>query len=448
MNMNNSSIQDYQILQRNAAGYAHVSYSGTYERAIGLEDRLFARVMREEDNLVVIPFTACELTRDEEKTIWKTEFDLPEGGLYRFECVLKTPALSSLEWANKIDCKYHVGVGDVWIMAGQSNMTGYARDNTYDPPELGVHLFMRRGTWNVACHPLCDSIGSPYGYEEGATGTSPALSFARKLHRELNIPIGLVPAAIGGTPISAWNRKGGGCYDKMMAMLADVGAVRGMIWFQGCNDCNPKDCVTYFDDFETGVKLWRETIRPDLPIVTAQLNRWMGNNNDENDRCWGEVRDAQRRAAMTIPDVWIVPTTDYSVTDGIHDNSAGNVGIGERMAYTAMAAVYGKVGRLAPLMTSVTYVDDTHVRVQFTGAHLRMRVMDGVPLGTDVEDGQGLIECVHADNQGEDVLVFTTARPFARPAKFHYAWRKHPPLFPIRDINGMPMLSCYGVEIQ
>ena len=42
----------------------------------------------------------------------------------------------------------------------------------------------------------------------------------------------------------------------------------------------------------------------------------------------------------------------------------------------------------------------------------------------------------------------TVGEPFELPAQLHAYWRVEMPVFITRDLSGMPMLSCYGVEVE
>lgn len=367
---------------------------------------------------------------------------IPEGGLYRLEASLQPG--DSL-WIDKFACVYHIGVGDIYVTAGQSNMTGYGRDAAYDPPCLGVHMYRNNGSWSIAAHPLADAIDGLYEYPENGTGTSPALSFARRLHDRLGVPIGIIPTAVGGTPLSEWNpEEKGGCYRAMEKRLRVVGAFKGFIWLQGCSDCTAECAGNYLERFSRMVSLWNEHFGAH-PVLTVQLNRWMGNEDPMNDRYWGMIREAQRRAALEIPGVYVVSSLDLSVTDGIHNSSGANVTIGERLANAALAYLYDKPGQRSVCILSAEAVDDTHVLLHLTPGH-KVLAMDGRAMGMNVEDTDGLVDCIEAAPVPDGLLVSTT-RPYRLPAQFHYAWRTHPPVFAARDFYDQPLLACYGIEI-
>ncbi len=434
-------LHDFQIIQRTPDGCARFVWEGTLKAPLeSSEHHVVARVVREDDNLCIIPWTVCQVA---DTLNWSVSLTVPEGGLYRFEASIQQ---GNNLWIDKIKCVYHIGIGDIYVTVGQSNMTGYGRDSAYDPPCLGVHMFRNTGEWSIAAHPLADGIDSIYDYAENATGTSPALSFARRLHERLGVPIGIVPTAVGGTSLSEWDPTDeGGCFRAMEKRLDKTGAFKGFIWIQGCNDCNDEEAPTYFDRFAKMVSVWNERFGAH-PIFTVQLNRSMAGRKQDNDRYWGMVRDAQRRAAAELDGVYVVPSIDLPTTDGIHNSSGANVIIGERLANVALTSIYGKPGQTSVLVLSAEAVDDTHIKINLTPGH-SVLAMDNIALGMNVEDSDGLIDCMEAAPIKDGLLV-STSRPHKLPARFHYAWRAHPPIFLARDFFDMPVLACYGIEIN
>lgn len=102
--------------------------------------------------------------------------------------------------------------GDVWLCSGQSNMEfplsraldGDAEVAAADHPQIRFFKVPQRvryspaslpeGTWQL-CSP--DSVA-----RDGLSAV--AYYFARKLHAETGVPIGVVQAAVGGTPAETW----------------------------------------------------------------------------------------------------------------------------------------------------------------------------------------------------------------------------------------------------
>ena len=107
-------------------------------------------------------------------------------------------------------------IGEVWICSGQSNMemplAGWPPNDTImysaqtiasaSVPEIRLFIVQRKvsgepledcaGRWEV-CSPSTVSQFSAAGY-----------FFGKKLHDELNVPVGLIESAWGGTPAEAW----------------------------------------------------------------------------------------------------------------------------------------------------------------------------------------------------------------------------------------------------
>ena len=439
-------LMDFAIIQRDSDGYGRAVFSGQLPKE-GPDNRVIcARAVREEDNLALSNWLECEINPDKEE--WSISLTLPEGGLYRLEAIQTEKNSSNPEWSSRIKTLYHIGVGDVWLATGQSNMTGYGRDSAYDPPMLGVHALGNDGKWCIASQPLADAVNGIYEFPENATGTSPALSFARTLSTRLNLPIGIIHTAVGGTPLSFWSpEEDGAGWKNTLRRFELVDKVKGIIWYQGCSDCSAELAPTYLARFQKAVSCWRRDLADgSLPVLTVQLNRWEAENKHDFDRFWGILRDAQRQAALNIDNVYMVPALDLPCSDGIHNTSGANVIIGGRLANTALQCVYGKSGQTAALILRAERVDDTHLRLLLTEGH-RVAPMDGFADGMNVEDENGMAECTAAA-AGEDSLLVTVERPIGKNAVFHYAWRAKPPAFLPRDTHGMPLPACYGVKIE
>jgi sialate O-acetylesterase len=119
-----------------------------------------------------------------------------------------------------------VGVGEVWICSGQSNMewpvsrSAGADEETARAEDADLRLL-------VVPHRVA---GEPREGSEGLwTSASPktvpsfsavALAFGREIRSALGVPVGLIQATWGGTPAEAWTSRGG---------LEGEGALRPML---------------------------------------------------------------------------------------------------------------------------------------------------------------------------------------------------------------------------
>ena len=442
------AVKNYQILQRNEKNFAKAVFTGKVPANMTSEQKIYGRVVGENDYLVIVQWTEAQIAGED----WTLEIEVPAGGLYRFEAVAANsdmPVWYSIE-APRINVVKHFGVGDVYIMAGQSNMSGYGRDFAIDPPTLGVHLYANSGVWDIATHPLNDGMNTIYPENyEGANGTCPGLSFARVLKERLNVPIGLVAAALGGSPLRAWNiEEDGYLYKAMMRRINDIGTgIKGIIWYQGCSDANPDEAGTYYDRFVRFAETARKDLG-DIDIITVQLNHWSGGtqeNHEQQDRMWATVKDAQRRLARDVDYIHVVPTTGLPMSDGIHNNSEANVIIGSRMAMVTLKEVYGLPGLSAPDVLEAKQVADDCVILKMDPSFC-MVDMDCLALGIHIEDAEGLVEGRKLTHV-EGGMKLEMPRAITLPAKLHIYWQNNSPKWIAKDRTGMPLLSCYNVDI-
>jgi len=104
----------------------------------------------------------------------------------------------------------NVLVGDVWLCSGQSNMEFMMRQVKNANEELKAANYADMRFFVVGQRSGYHPVDVPSGNWQVVTPeTAPRLSavayfFGRKLEQELHVPIGLVVAAVGGTPAETW----------------------------------------------------------------------------------------------------------------------------------------------------------------------------------------------------------------------------------------------------
>jgi hypothetical protein len=162
----------------------------------------------------------------------------------------------------------------IYLLMGQSNMVG--RDTrslatqTDNPRLLSLN---HDDKWVVARDPIFFDDRIP-------PGQGPGVSFGLEmLKTQPNITIGLVPCAVGGTPLSRWV-KGGDLYEKCIArakLVAPDGTIDGVLWHQGEADTTTQEnadtygtrLVQMFKDLRADLGI------PGLPIVVGQLGPFL-----------------------------------------------------------------------------------------------------------------------------------------------------------------------------
>lgn len=322
---------------------------------------VMVRVVKEETDEPVTEWLCADTSNEK----WNIGLKLPCGGPYRLSTVLKCSNEGDF-WVERNpsgDDIHHFCVGDVYVIAGQSNAAGTGRGIMSDPPEIGVHVFRNCNKWDLATNPFYSKRGFH----------GPFLSFAKYLKKELGYPIGLIPCAYGGSPLKEWVKdESGYWYNEMLAVLKNNRiAVKGVLWYQGCSDAAWGDPSAYLSRFKQFVENIRDDLKQtDLPIVTFQLNRHTDDFPDNTwvDGCYDAVREAQRLAARTIKNVFIVPTVDSGkMTDGIHNSRAANVLLGERAALNVLSNIYHKgLDFSAPDIEKAVFESSNSIMLEFS----------------------------------------------------------------------------------
>ena len=369
----NGGISDWQIFQqKDMKTDIHIHGELCFGDKIIKEARACLRIVLEDTCESITGWQDAELTEDNK---WKiTFFDVPAGGLYRIESFM--PVLEQTEDGDvgltyRGDYIHHIGVGDIYVITGQSNASGWAKGPVNDPPQMGVHIFKNSGKWDLATHPLNDFTNTLYTehYEYLGALHTPFLQFAKMVKKHTNYPIGLIQTAKGGSAMSEWNlNEDGHLYKNMLEMIkAAGGKLRGMLWYQGCSDTCKWFADTYYKRFCEFVHFFRNDINmKDFPIITCQLNKYCTDSVEDSDYSWGMVREAQRQAARHINDLYIVPTLDLGLSDSIHTNAAANMVLGERLARMALNVIYGiNIPCKAPDIAEITKEGAKSVNLYF-----------------------------------------------------------------------------------
>lgn len=458
-----SGAVNWQIFQRKKQK-ARLHLFGTYQihkscAHCPVESaRVVLRVLREQDNGVVIPWTeasVCKADDDSQRSgRWNTALVVPQGGLYRVETALdvKSPEPA----ANRMfggDMRYHLGVGDIFVIAGQSNAAGFGMDMAPDQPDLRVHLFRNREIWDLATHPMNESAGAEEALnaEIGCCGTSPWLTFGREVADLTGCPVGLVQTAMGGQPLDRWDNRV--CGDLMRNLKERVrhagGRIAGVLWYQGCTDAVPGRAETYGARFAYVAERLRNAVGR-VPVFTMQLNRYL--KQDGDDGSWGKLREAQRQAAHTIPWVYVLPTTDLPLSDYIHNSSSGNIRLGMRVAQQYGSVLRGESFG-APDLCSVTAKGDTvYLRFDHADQGLLLLGEEAARRAFSVWDAQGHEQPICAISvlpQHPDTLCLQMAHKVEENWTAAFAWRCDPPAASVVDaITRMPPLSFFGVPIE
>lgn len=456
-----SGLQDWQILQRQG-GQAKITLRGRWElekgaiRAGVRSATPVWRLVNEQDQSWIVPWTACDrqtgrdmLSGEEVKGEWEADISLPQGGPYRLETSLDAVSKETGEhWMFRGDIRVHVGVGDVFCMAGQSNAAGYAKGLAFDPPDVRVHLQRNSGKWDMAAHPMNDATGAAdcVNAPMSITGTSPFLSFGRRYADYTGLPVGLIQVAQGGSPMARWdNARNGDLYRNMIKKIREAGGVRAILWYQGCADADENNATIYAESFTRMVVDTRKEAGWQIPFFTMQLNRY---ETQPDAAAWGKIKEIQRLEALNLEKVWILPTAGIPQGDEIHSSAAGNVMLGEMLARQVHGALNDGPAFEAPNLEEAR-MEGEKILLTFrnTAGFMRLRPLhDPSDFSLTDEQGDNPIQSVAAQ---ENVLSLTPGRPVAGNAYLSYGAHPLGPEGGIVDQRTyLPILAFDHVEVS
>ena len=224
---------------------------------------------------------------------------------------------------------------DLYLLMGQSNMAGRdTRDLAAQVDDPRVLALTADGQWVVARDPIHAKTGRI------EPGVGPGIAFARELlGGDATRTIGLIPTAVGGTPLRRWS-KGGDLYEQAVARAREAsarGVIRGVLWHQGEADAeSSRNAASYgarlaqmFQD------LRRDLDRPDLPIVVGEIGRFVSPQRlSEADT----VRDALRRMPEMSPHVGFASSEGLGhLGDELHFSADAARELGRRFARAMQA---------------------------------------------------------------------------------------------------------------
>ncbi|MGA2065406.1 MAG: sialate O-acetylesterase [Thermoguttaceae bacterium] len=333
----------------------------------------------------------------------------------------------SISGKNKIELG-DILIGDVWIGSGQSNMEmgigacDKAKEEiaAANYPQIRLMLVPKtqvpapakdvKADW-VECSPKTVAAG-------GWGGFSAALFyFGQRLHKELDVPVGLIDSSWGGSPIEPWTvsgQNGGGMYNGMIAPVKPF-AIRGAIWYQG--EANVGSGLKYYDKMQALIEGWRKAWGYDFPFYFVQLAPWSGYGPGSLPPLW----EAQV-ASLKIPGTGMAVTTDvvHNIGD-IHPRNKFDVG--NRLALWALAKEYGKKDLVysGPLYKSMK-VEGNKIRLSFAHVGGGLKSRDGKPLGEfQIAGTDGKFVPAEAAIDGDAVVV--QAKEVAAPTQARFGWR-------------------------
>lgn len=323
-------------------------------------------------------------------------------------------------------------VGDVWILAGQSNMGGCGILAKHPRADRFVRTFQMNHRWETAQHPihrLDISVDQVHTYiaggvpweRPGANCVGPGLAFGQMMRRRTGVPQGLIPCAHGGSSMQQWDPglkkfAGRSLYGASVRRAKlNGGRVAGILWYQGCNDAGPCEAEHYTARMQKMVRAFRRDLGDArLPFVAAQLAR---NAPGEviTRSAWDDIQEQQRLLPDAIDRMVIVPTVDLGLEDTVHLDGASQERLGRRFAQATLALTQRPREETLPIELGAIKIK-RNGRLEYAIIEMTFKnvvggfVSSGRAMGFSLSiDGRLASPAIHkTEFLGNKILVYTT----------------------------------------
>lgn len=376
-----------------------------------------------------------------------------------------------------------VYAGEVWFCSGQSNMQmpvqgSWGLMNNYQEEIKNANYPMIK-LLSVAAsgknnHPA-DDTDLWSNWVACSPSTIPDFSalaycFGRELYKNLNIPIGLIQCAYGGSNAEAWvsletartipalKTQLDKCaqydfhrdsvskylgiknefqvptllYNTMVHPMINF-PIRGVIWYQG--ETNAWGSSYYTALMDSLISSWRKDWGYKFPFYTVQLAAYQTPAEFQENSNWAALRWDQWKTSQQMDSTGMATAVDVGNATDIHPKNKQEVG--RRLALIALKNTYGfDVVADAPKPVSyrfeykkayITFDKKIHVR------------NDSVPVGFRFKDkSYKRFYAATAKVVGDKTIEISVSQPL-RPSAIYYNWADYP-IGNIYGENNLPVL--------
>lgn len=414
---------------------------------------------------------------------------LPAGGPHQLKIV-----------ADETQTFSDVLVGEVWVCSGQSNMA-WTVSNANDPDLESLtakypNIRLISVPQVASQEPLNDFNGK---WEACTSETVKQFSavgyfFGRQLHQTIDVPIGLIDNAWGGSAAEAWIERGdlekAGQYSELLKKWDDLAAtydheaamsawkertkawkeskkgrqpprprnpltgnqrpanlyngvlhpilgytIAGTIWYQG--ESNAGRAYQYRELFPLMIQTWRERWgQGDFPFYWVQLADFRGEVDEPQESEWAELREAQTMTMAKLPNTGEAVIIDLGEAADIHPRDKQNVA--KRLARWALAKQYGyEIPYQSPTYKSVDFQNGKAI-VKFDHVGRTLDTFDvPQPIGFAIAgDDKKFVNATAKIVDSNTIEVWSD--DVKNPAAVRYAWANNP-ICNVQSIDGLPM---------
>jgi hypothetical protein len=261
---------DYQVFQRSTKTQGTVRISGTVaDPKATIQARFTGKPLEGTlpSTWVSVPVRAADRS-------FYSDVAVPAGGWYKLELKVAGNAPSTV-------AVEHVGVGEVFVGAGQSNSTNYGQGRSTQT--TGMVSSFSGTAWQLADDPQL-------GAHDKSTGGSFWPAFGDDLYNRYHVPIGVAVTGHGGTSVNAWV-PGGELFNWMLTRVGQLGprGFRALLWHQGESDTSMTS-DEYFNKLGNIITASKARAGWPFPWFVAQVSY-----HNPGAASFASTRDAQQR---------------------------------------------------------------------------------------------------------------------------------------------------------
>jgi sialate O-acetylesterase len=285
---------------------------------------------------------------------WKAKVNTPPAG---------GPYTITIKGRSNTIVLENILIGEVWICSGQSNMemsnTQQIKDELPNSKNDNIRFFTVAKTTSEYPQDFADGKWVSCNEETLRRFSAAGYFFGKKLHQELNVPIGLIQSAWSGTPVELWEpnevierdpvmkeaatkikevtyrpNKPGLIYNAMIYPISSY-TIAGTIWYQG--EGNTPRAYAYEKMFIGMIGAWRKQFQQEFPFYYVQIAPYATYETPYEAALLME----QQTRTLSYPKTGMVVITD--LVDNIKSQHPLNkLDVGLRLANIALAENYKK----------------------------------------------------------------------------------------------------------
>lgn len=254
-------------------------------------------------------------------------------------------------------------IGEVWFCSGQSNMSMPLQGWNGQPIE-GANEVLVKANENIPVRFFTATAKTSPTLQEDTYGewlkpssenlqsvSALAYFYGQLLQETLDVPVGLVVSAFGGSKIESWlsykavddipgalaHHSPSQLYNAMIHPFKNY-TIKGFLWYQGENNwVDPELYARLFPELPKDFR--RAWNAGELPFYYVQIAP--GPYDGVEKTTSARIREVQMLNEKTIPNAGMVVTLDLG---GLYGHPSKKKEVGHRLAYMALAKTYGRKG--------------------------------------------------------------------------------------------------------